>query len=778
MTEQPVSKTGGYRTLVFFSAFACLMFELVIARVADFHLGFRNSYLAIPITFFGLALGSLHVHFRRRSIERFSVSRSLVLVLLTSSVTFFVVYLLFTQYSSVIAAGAYNDYLDSLLKKTIIFVAVFIVPFYVFGRILTVCYQIKREEIGKIYSADFFGAALGCFLTPVLFHFISLPEIITLLIAVMFLVTVGQLHRTPKRTAALLAAGAALLAGFYALISYMERDIHYAYYPEAEGLETHEITSRWNEFSRVQLVRFERENGSGWYKIIHDNARSNVHVQPYVPGRTRTPQVLDAMELPLIARGRPEDILVMFAGCGAEMVEYHEYTGGQAHITGVEINRLCPVLAAETPELQDYRLAEFYALPNIDLQIAEGRSFLMRNDRKYDLIYVGSSAPTSLAVTGHTRKFLYTKEAFHLYLDALKPGGIMVFDHQPVQQKLETLRQVFAERGIENFAQCIILLASRHGRYSGGTNDIAVAPDGFTAADINRLATFRPDSGRLLRYAPFRASDRSHPVVSRIFDPLDPQAKEIVDDRPYVLDLDFANYSLFPEEELLHDDVYYLSWIKITTLIIVCAAAAVFIVLANLARGRRLPPSILVYLLLTGFCYMLVQVAYIAKLELFLQNPLVSMAAVVSIFLLTSGLGSLTFRRVAGRIGMRLFPFMVAAIVGASVFLLEFMLSHLLGLPLGMKLVLAAAAIAPAGICLGMFYPYAVSRLVGHGRDSSVAITYGISTLSSVIGATYAMSMMLEFGFNALLLQGVFMYAALGVLVVLYGAAARENMLA
>jgi len=542
---------------------------------------------------------------------------------------------------------------------------------------------------------------------------------------------------------------------------------------------THEILSRWNEFSRVQLVRFEPPGGGqNYYKIIHDNARSNVHVTPYVPDKTSKPDVLDAKELPFILGRQVNDILVMFAGCGSDMVQFNEYTGGKANIVGVELNPLCRDIARDAPELASFRLGEFYQRPNIDLRIEEGRGFLMRNTKKYDFIYVGSSAPTSLSVTGHTRKYLYTVEAFGLYLDALKPGGMLVFDFQPLGKNVETLKEAFARRGSANFTECILAVSSNFGRYTRGSYDLAVTPGGFTPEEVQRLVSFCPSAKEQVRYAPFYENPRGEFIVDAILAPPEPAKMQVTDDRPYVLEIDFDHYKLRPTKQDLSNDLYYLSWIRITTLIVICGLAAMFIALSSLSRKRRLPGSILIYLLITGFCYLLVEVIFIAKLELFLQNLLVSMACVISIFLLTSGIGSLTYKRVAGRLGMRLFPFLVAAIVCLSPFALDFLLHHLLGLPLVLRLVAAAVVTAPVGAALGMFYPYAVNSLVRHERENAVPITYGISTLSSVIGATYAMTLMQHTGFNHMLFQATAGYLLLGVIVLIYSLLAKKNLLA
>jgi phosphate/sulfate permease len=76
-----------------------------------------------------------------------------------------------------------------------------------------------------------------------------------------------------------------------------------------------------------------------------------------------------------------------------------------------------------------------------------------------------------------------------------------------------------------------------------------------------------------------------------------------------------------------------------------------------------------------------------------------------------------------------------------------------------------------------MFYPFAVHSLVLKDREQSVPVTYGISTLSSVIGATYAMTMMIKWGFTMIILQGIVLYVVLGFAVILYRALRGERAL-
>jgi hypothetical protein len=162
---------------------------------------------------------------------------------------------------------------------------------------------------------------------------------------------------------------------------------------------------------------------------------------------------------------------------------------------------------------------------------------------------------------------------------------------------------------------------------------------------------------------------------------------------------------------------------------------------------------------------MLCEVAIMAKLELFLTQPLLSMAAVLSLFLLTSGVGSAIYPRVKKLHDTRVLAGLAAVAVVLVMGLLSWLSANFLHLPVAVKLLLATLATAPLGIVLGLFYPHVVSCLVDQDRAQTVSISYGLSTLSSVVGSAYALAAMIDVGFNALLKQ-----AAIGYVVLLVGA--------
>ena len=172
--------------------------------------------------------------------------------------------------------------------------------------------------------------------------------------------------------------------------------------------------------------------------------------------------------------------------------------------------------------------------------------------------------------------------------------------------------------------------------------------------------------------------------------------------------------------------------------------------------------------MLTGVAYMFVQIGLMDKLELFMGNPLYSIATVVAAYLMANGLGSAWVgrRTLAGRPVSPLVPAAGAALaVPLTLLVVDQGLLHLLGLPTAVKAPLAVIALLPLGFCLGMFYPVGVSMTERRGLRQLVPKTFGLATLSSMLGATWAIVAVIDQGFRAVILQAAVMYMVLAAVV-------------
>ncbi len=170
------------------------------------------------------------------------------------------------------------------------------------------------------------------------------------------------------------------------------------------------------------------------------------------------------------------------------------------------------------------------------------------------------------------------------------------------------------------------------------------------------------------------------------------------------------------------------------------------------------------YFLLLGLAFLFVEMAFIQKFILFLSNPLYSVAVVLSGFLLFAGLGSAASERFAQTLPWpRISPVTVAvsAIAVLALFyvlILPVVFGRFIGLADPAKIVLSLVLIAPLAFFMGMPFPLALKRLSGLA-PGFVPWAWGINGFASVVSAVLATLLAIEFGFNAVIVLALLLYA-------------------
>jgi hypothetical protein len=435
----------------------------------------------------------------------------------------------------------------------------------------------------------------------------------------------------------------------------------------------------------------------------------------------------------------------------------------------VELNPAVVDLVRD-PLLADMNLRAFHARPNIHLVVREGRDFLNNDRGRYDLLFVATNGSVHAERTGDTRKYLDTYEAMASYLDHLtsSPSAMMVFMNQPVLHKAESLRLLFAARGLGDFGKAVFAFGAPESR---GQDSMVVKPAGLTTdeiAAIDRKVASWPYPRRVL-YAPSGAGVPSFAdvVLGRS------HGRLVTDDRPFVHEVTWRDFELTPAKARFIDQRYASSWIKVFTILLFGALSATVMVVVALGLGPRrsregrVPWPWVLYFFVAGVSYMCVEIGLIAKTELFLGSPLYAVAVVLALFLASNGLGAyLQDRHHVFRGPVTLVLPTVAAIAW-GILATHLCTSHLLSLPLPLKILCVLLGAVPPGMLLGMYYPFGVERVIEGGRRAAVPATYAMATLSSVWGSSWAMTAITNLGFSALILIGAVGYALTGVLCLL-----------
>ncbi len=770
---------------IFLVGLLCLMVELLHSRMLAFFLGSISNFLAIPVSLFGLALGSLLVH-RERNVEKpdarrlIAILQALVLPVLTAAfVGFFAVA---NAFFPVIHVSLENPYGDA--TRLLAYSAIFLPSYALFGALLALYFEKGAARIGRLYFFDLAGAASGCLLAPLVLTWAGLPPaIMTVLFGALALLAATPLIR--RR----LAVGVGTV-GYFVVALLASRGSVFQERPDVASLSRYVLSEyarnpmaearvRWNDLARTSLVRADTGNanaGEPAWGIVQDDGVSNVKVARWDPAAKPADLLPYSLHhaLPFLMGHEPKRILVLFAGVGRDMVELDCLAQGQSDITGVELNPAVADLYRD-PLLAGMNLRAFFARSNTHLVVREGRDFLNNDRGRYDLLFVATNGATNDARTGHTRKYLDTYEAMASYLDHLAPGpdSMIVFVNQPVLHKAESLRLLFAERGLGDFGKAVFAFGSPAAR---GQDSMVVKPSGLTPDEIaaieKKLASW--PRARTVLYSPSGAGlPRFMDAVSgRTHGPL------VTDDRPFVHEVSWRDFELLPAKARFIDQLYASSWIKVFTVLLFGAVSVAVAASLGLlrARERRLPWPWVLYFYVAGLSYMCVEIGLIAKAELFLGSPLYAVAVILALFLASNGLGAYLQDRLRVFRGPATLVLPTVAAIAWGVLGTHLCNAHLLSLPLPLKILCAALCVVPAGTFLGMFYPFGVARVVEAGHRAAVPATYVMATLSSVWGSAWAMTAITNLGFSAVILMGAAGYVLTGALylVARRGASLRD----
>ena len=758
---------------IFLVGLVCLMVELLHTRMLAFFLGSISNFLAIPVALFGLALGSLFAGREREGDTRrvSAILQALVLpVLAATFVGFFAVANAFFPDIHVSLENPYGD-----AARMLAYSGIFLPSYAIFGALLSLYFEAGAGNIGRLYFFDLAGAACGCLLAPLVLTWAGLPPaIMTVLFGALALLAVTPLSRRRLVVGAGVVGTCVVAFLAYWGSVFQEHpdivDLSRYVLPGYASKDMREARVRWNDLSRTTLVRADpgdpKAGGEAW-GIVQDDGISNVKVARWDPAAKPAERLPYSLHhaLPFLMGHAPKRMLVLFAGVGRDMIELDCLAEGRADITGVELNPAVVDLYRD-PLLAGMNLRAFHARPNIHLKAREGRDFLDHDHGRYDLLFVATNGSVNADRTGGTRKYLDTYEAMASYLDHLDPGpdSMMVFMNQPVIHKVESLRRLFAKRGLGDLGKAIFAFGAPA---TPGQDSLVVKPGGLTPDEIaaieRKLASW-PYARRVL-YSPSGAGvpDFVDAVGGRARGPL------VTDDRPFVHEVSWRDFAILPAKARFVDQLYASSWIKVFTLLlfgVVAVAVMAFVGLRG-GRERRVPWPWVLYFLVAGVSYMCVEIGLIGKTELLLGSPLYAVAVILALFLASNGLGAYLQDRLRWfRSPAALVLPSVAAIVW-GVLATHGCNARLLSLPLPLKILCAVLCVAPAGTFLGMFYPLGVERVVEAGRRAAVPATYAIATLSSVWGSSWAMTGITNLGFSTVILLGAAGYVMTGVLYLL-----------
>src|SRR3954470_16748575 len=455
---------------------------------------------------------------------------------------------------------------------------------------------------------------------------------------------------------------------------------------------------------------------------------------------------------------------------------------GASHVDGVEIN---PIIANDV--MRD-RFREYsggiYANPRVRIAVDDGRSFVRRPPDKYDVIQaslVDTWAATAAGAYTLTENTLYTVDAFNDYLDHLSDDGVLTITRWVADglRLVSLAQEACARRGWPAADRLAIVRQDRVATF-------LLKKTPFTAAEIRQLRTLSDRLGFDVLYAPGQtvAGAGGAPQFTRpagevtvdgastgdyarlilaadrqqFYDSYRSDIRPTTDDRPFFFhttkirdQFDVA----FGQKMLFGNGLSAL----MTLLGISTALVALFVVgpLIAAGRGQARPPGWLAWLAYFGALgagFMLIEVSVLQNFVLLLGHPVYSLTVTLFSLLLGTGLGAAWSRGLhepsLRRTGSTAIV-IVAAIAIVFVVVAPPIVTWAIPFSRPLRMLIAVAMLVPIGVALGIPMPTGL-RMLNRRAPQMLAWAWGINGALSVLGATLAIFIAMNWGFRVTLL--------------------------
>jgi spermidine synthase len=785
---------------------AAIAYEILLMRTLSIVQWHHFAYMIISLALLGYGASGTFIAITKRWLEpRFELAFSASALLF--SVAMVTCFALGQRVPFNALEVVWNP--RQYLYLTIVYL-VYFVPFFFAACCIGLAFTCRRSYINRIYLFDLLGAGLGAILIVGVL-FLLLPQHALLVLAALALLASVTIGFTSTARKPLLAIQLIL---FVVLLFSLPQDwleLRISEYKSLnqvlEVIDTRVLAESSSPLGLLTVVRspsipFRHAPGLS----INTRFEPPEQLAVFTDGDgmsviTRYEGDLDALgylgdtttALPYAVLDAPS-VLILGAGTGADvLLALHNEA---ARVDAVELNPQMTELVTNT--YADFA-GHIYDDPRVTLHTGEARGFVARSRAQYDLIQVALLDSFSASGSGTqalNESYLYTAEAIHEFLEHISPGGILAITRWlklPPRDNLKLVSTVLKALREMDVAQPARRLAMIR---SWNTSTLLVKQGEFLASETDAIKEFaraRSFDTAFYPSMPASAANRFNVLEQAfLYDGitalLGPRPDVFIenykfhiapatDDKPYFFH--FFKWKSLPEVMALRkrggESLIEWSYLILIGTIVQAALAGVLVILLPLSRIKRTWPAGTgtragSYFFLLGLAFLFVEIAFIQKFILFLSHPLYSIAVVLSGFLVFAGLGSAC----SGRFTKRVKPYVrspvtiavagIAAIALLYLVLLGPLFSHLMGLADGIKMAFSVLLIAPLAFCMGMPFPIGLTQ-VANKAPGFIPWAWGINGFASVISASMATVLAIEFGFSAVILIALVLYASAAIII-------------
>lgn len=774
--------TSRHAVLLFFTSASVLAYEILLMRLLSISLWYHFAFMVISLALLGFGASGSFLFLLSRRVYA-AMDAWLVLLAGAAALSFPLAFSL--------AKGIGLDPLQLVWQNTewVKMFATYLVmaiPFLLSGGIVGIILSASGREVPRLYAADLLGAGFGSMaVVPALY--LGPPWLLLPLLSGAVLVGAGWCcMRTAwglKGILVLPLTGTLLLA-CYALLPPVPQMHHTKALPmtltfpdarvEAErdgpqGLIHVVGSSLIRDVPGLSLNYGLKGKGQEGIlpeqKAIFSDGDALSTITRF-PGDLKGLEHLDYTTMALPYHVRPlKEILVIGAGGGPDVLLALKQRASR--IVALESN-------AQVAELMSGPFAGFsghlYSKPEVQLRIREARQFLQATEERFDLIQLSlldSFGGSAAGLYSAAESYLYTTEAFGLYLSRLRDSGILAVTRWLKLPPRDSLRafstalSALRAAGIfQRPEEHVVLIRSWK------TSTLLVSKAPFTSEETERVTAFSDQrSFDVDYYAGLREEAANRYDVQKgatsfkgatslaggeserflrnyVFD-----VSPTTDDRPYFSqffrwDKAWTLLRQLRREFLPLVEIGYLLVIATLAQAVLAGGALILLPLLGLRRageweqGRLSATAVLgtmFYFGSIGFAFMFLEMALLPKYVLLLSHPIYSTAVVLGAVLVFAGCGSLTVRHVESK-SLWIAVSGICAWVLAQFLAEERLFAWALGWGLGARLGLVVLLVGSLSFFLGWPFPVGL-RETSSRFPSLVPWAWGINGCASVIGA-------------------------------------------
>ena len=648
---------------IFIVSLSSLAYELTVMRIFSISLSYHFAFMVISIAMLGIAASGTLLAVYPRLKDPGYIQTYILLFCISVPAS----YLLMNAIPFDPARLSWDRFQIIYLG---LYYLILSFPFFSFGMIISSALSTMTGATGHIYSADLTGAGIGSLLTLWLLSAGGPEQVVFIISALPLLVLCIYSRKRIRLSSCFLLIINLLVIYFHPqfidprISPYKPLETALRF-PGAEHLKTY-----YSPFSRVDIfkspaVRFAPGLSFRYLRELPEQTGISIDAGDiYAITDSGDKRGLDFLEyLPSALSyelSQKKDVLILEPKGGLSVLQAEYY--GAGNITKVDSNSL--VIRA----VRDYQKGSTSGIYERNTWTGLGRSRLASTVQRFDLIDLSLMGSVPAGSFGFSEDYCFTVQAFEEYLDHLSPEGMLsasLFIIPPPRTELRllnTIVQASEKLGIRDFRYHIAAIRS------WGTLTIIFKISPLSEREIEGIKAFARDRRFDMVYYPGITEKETNLFIKMPSNELfhafmkltSPETREafiadyLFDIRAVRDEAPFFHYYLKLENigeiyRLINKKWQYFmeEGYLLPAIFIQVSFLSILLVILPLITFRikdRLNLNLfltLAYFAFLGTGFMFIEISFIQKMILPLENPSYAAATVLSSILISSGIGSL-----------------------------------------------------------------------------------------------------------------------------------------